>query len=435
MKKQNNRIARIESDIQRLLSEVLAFGIKDPRVGALVSVSRVEVTRDMSYATIYVTGQSDAEELLAGLTSAKGYLRKKLAEEMTTFRIPDLLFKYDDSAGYLNRIDELLAQVAKKGVSTNTLEEIGNTLRMDQYETVAILPHIFADGDAIGSCVAMYHALELLGKKPYLVMAERPAMNLVFLTEGLRICDSQGEDSPRFDLAISLDTGSVGQIRDRKALFLDAPKTVSIDHHKTNEGFADMVYVDVQAAATSEILYDLFRTMGIEITPLIARALYTAISTDTGSFKHSNTTGKSFRIAADLLDTGFDFTDVTNHVYKSVPRRKAELLQIALNNLQILDGGVAVSNAFERPSEDSGDYDGIVEYILTLEGVEVAVFARQLSDTELKFSMRSKHDIDVSAIAESLGGGGHVKAAGFVTTMSFEEAVKQIVLAVQRADE
>lgn len=431
MKRQNNRISRIESDILRILSEIIAFGLKDPRVGTLVSVTRVELTRDMSYATIYVTGQQGDSELLEGLESAKGFLRKKLAEEMTTFRIPELIFKYDDTSEYLGRIDMLLNQVGKKGINTNTLEEIGNIIKMDSYQKIAILPHIFPDGDAIGSCVALYHGLISIGKDVSMVIAEQVAQNLVFLLEGVDVTDSVEQ---KYDLVISLDTSSIEQIRDRRALFESAPKTISIDHHKTNNGFADIVYVDVNAAATGEMIFDLLTHMGISFTPEICMAIYSAISTDTGSFKHSNTSAKSFAVASRLMEYGFDFTYVTNHLYKSIPLRKAGLLQFALNKLEIIDGIIAVSDVLDGPeAADSGDYDGITDYLLSLQGIEVAVFARKLNDEEIKFSLRSKNKIDVAAIAETFGGGGHVKASGFVTDIDAKEAVEKVVGAIKKS--
>lgn len=433
MKKQNNRISRIESDVAKILSEVIAFGLKDPRVGALVSVTRVKLTRDMSYATVYVTGQKENRELLEGLESAKGYLRKKLGEEMTTFRIPELIFKYDDTSEYLGRIDMLLNQVSKKGVTTNTLEEIGNIVKTDSYRKIAVMPHMLPDGDAIGSCVAMYHALRSIGKDAVLVIAERVAQNLRFLLEGVEMTDSVKE---KFDLVISLDTGSIEQIRDRRELFEKAPKTISIDHHKTNNGFADIVYVDVNAAATGEIIFDLLTGMGIEFTPEICMAIYSAISTDTGSFKHSNTTAKSFATACKLMEYGFDFTYATNHLYKNMPLRKAEILQYALNQLNIVDGVIALSDILDGPEAmDAGDHDGITDYLLSLQGVEVAVFARRLNEEEIKFSLRSKNNIDVAAVAEKFGGGGHKKASGFVTKKTFDDAAKQVVGAIKKTYE
>lgn len=426
--KQNNRISRIESDILRILSEMISFGIKDPRVSALTSVSRVDLTRDLSYATVYITSDDGA---LEGLNSARGYLRKQLAGQLTTFRIPELIFKLDDSLGHLSLIDSLLKEVRREGVSTNTLAEIANILRTDDSESIAIMPHIFPDGDAIGSCAALCHLLTQLGKKPKLVIAEKIAQNIAFMLEGLDVeyYDRESEKSEHYyDLVISLDTSSIEQIRDRREIFEEAERTISIDHHQTNNGFADIVYVDVEASATGEIIYELISEMGLKITPEIAGCLYTAIISDTGTFRHPNTTAKTFRIAAELYDAGFDFHRINNFVHKNVPMRKARLLQEALEKLEIFGEKVAVSNAIGTDlAEDSGDFDGISDYILSLEGVEVAAFARSLNDGEIKFSLRSKNDIDVAKIADSMGGGGHMRAAGFVTTAAYEETAKKIV--------
>ncbi len=429
-KKQNNRISRIEVDIQRILSELISFGIKDPRVSALASVSRVDLTRDLSYATVYISGGDS--DTLKGLNSASGFLRKQLAGELTTFRIPELLFKSDESLEHLLRIDELLKSVSRSGPSTNTLAEIASILKTDESESIAVLPHIFPDGDAIGSCAALCLALKQMGKHPELVVAEKVAGNISFMLDGLDVrnmADEPDAEDIGYDLVISLDTSSIEQLRDRRNIFDSAGRTISIDHHGTNVGFADVVYVDVCASATGEIIYDLLIEMGVEITPDMAGCLYTAIISDTGTFKHLNTTAKTFRTAAALRDCGFDFQRINNFVHKNVPMRKARLLQEALSKLEILGSGrIAVSNAIGTDlAEDSGDFDGISDYILSLEGIEASAFARSLGGDEIKFSLRSKNDVDVSKIAESMGGGGHMRAAGFVTKIPYDEAVAKII--------
>ncbi len=440
MKKTNNRLARLETDIKKILAEVVTYSIKDPRISTFVAITRVELTRDFSYATVYISSpqsenkeqrEREEQELLEGLESAKGFLRKQLAEELTIHRTPELIFKYDTTAEYLRHIDDLLQQVSKKGVNTHTIEQLAGILQSDSYQTIAIFPHIFADGDAVGSAVAMYHALRELGKKEVdIVMTEPVAGNLTFLTESIPL-SSDLEKS--YDLVISVDTSSMDQFRDRMAVFENAGATMSIDHHKTNAGFADFVYVDPTAAAAGEILYYLLLAMGATISKEVAEALYAAISTDTGSFRHPNATARTFFVVSKLMETDFDFHKVSTALYKNVPFSKMKFLQLALEHLEVVDDELSMSHIIDVCAENSSDYEGITDYLLSFEGIEVAAFCRRLDEQRIKFSLRSKNDVDVSKIASEFGGGGHMRASGFVTEEPFEEVKEKIVAMYRKA--
>ncbi len=434
MKKTNNRLARLETDIKKILAEVITYEIKDPRISTFVAVTRVELTRDFSYATVYISSptgscgseikKAEADELLEGLHSAKGFLKKKLAAELTIHRTPDLIFKYDDTADYLRHIDDLLAGISKKGVNTHTIPQIAGILKSDTYQSIGIFPHIFADGDAIGSAVAVYYALLQLGKQPELVMTEPVAKNLSFLTENVEI---SSDLEKVYDMVVSVDTSSKDQFRDRIEVFENAGVTMSIDHHKTNPGFADFVYVDSKAAAAGEILYFVMLELGVELTVEIGEALYTAISTDTGSFKHPNATANTFYVASKLMETGFDFHKVSTALYKNMSKNKVDFLQTALNNLEIVDDKLSISHIIDKNAEDPSDYDGITDYLLSIEGIEVAAFCRRLDEDRIKFSLRSKNDVDVSVMATEFGGGGHMRASGFTTEDSFDEVKSKII--------
>lgn len=431
MKKRDNRIQKMETVVQRVLSELLTFEIRDPRIGPLVSVSNVELSGDYSYATVYIAGAENEEaekDLLEGLESAKGFMRSKLAGELSIYKTPELIFKLDQSVKYLDRIDQLINEVKKDGVSTNSLEEVGRIISDSDIGDIAVLPHVFADGDALGSAGALALGLKAMGKNAVVVMDEQPAKNIAFLLEGIEL---SSDLERRYDMAISVDTSSPEQMRGRQELFEASPRTVSIDHHKTNTGFADVVYVDDKASATGEIIFDLLNLMGVELDGKMAMRLYAAINSDTGSFKHTNTTARTFEIAAELMKIGFDFYEVNYHLHKNIPAKRVEILKAALDHLEVFDSVIAVTETLDIDSVDSGDYDGVTDYVLSIENIEVAAFARRLNDEEIKFSLRSLKDIDVSKIASELGGGGHTKAAGFVSKLSYDELKQKIVAAVR----
>jgi phosphoesterase RecJ-like protein len=210
---------------------------------------------------------------------------------------------------------------------------------------------------------------------------------------------------------------------------------VDIDHHHDNSRFGDVNVIDATASSTGELLRDLFRELGIELTPAIAEALYIALVTDTGRFQYTNTTPKSLRLAAELVEAGADLHRIFQGVYESVQFAKLKLLARALQRAQVYEGGrLVVSYLLRDDFQEVGAAEpyseGIIDYLRAVEGAELAVLVReQLTQRAqaYKGSLRSSIDeLDVSAIARRFGGGGHRQAAGFSTDLPLEQIVEQI---------
>ena len=205
---------------------------------------------------------------------------------------------------------------------------------------------------------------------------------------------------------------------------------MNIDHHHDNSRFGDVNLIVADASSTGEILRDVIRDLGVALSPEIAEALYIAIVTDTGRFQYSNTTSKSLRLAAELLDAGADVHRVFQGVYESVAFAKLKLLARALENAQLLEGGRLVVSHLQRDDfVDSGAAEpfseGIIDHLRAVEGAEIAALIRQPPSSdgpERRISLRTtEEDLDVSAIARLSGGGGHRQAAGFPSAASVEE--------------
>ncbi len=286
--------------------------------------------------------------------------------------------------------------------------------------TVAILPHIAADGDAIGSSLALAIELSAKGKEVSVILEESVPQIYRFLP-GIHLTYVYPAGKKGYDLVIALDCGDIDRLGKRKEVFEGAPVTVNIDHHTTNRGFADYDHVDPLSSATGEIIFSLLKEIGTEPGKDAAVCLYTAISTDTGSFRYSNTAPTTHTICAELLKKGIDIADISKRVFDTASYEKVRLTGEAINSLGLfLDGKVAVltltQEAIKRSGAGEEDSDGIINTARNIRGVEVAVMLRQMVNGDIKVNLRSNYYVDVSSVAGKYSGGGHKRAAGFTVS-------------------
>ncbi len=306
---------------------------------------------------------------------------------------------------------------------------------------VALSTHINADGDGCGSEVAMAGLLAQLGMTPMIVNPTPWPEMFRFL-----LPDDALDQSPRGAAALrEADVLIVLDISDVKRLGvlgdtvrgLKIPKLV-IDHHiATEDPAGDVVVSDTSACATGELVFDLARVMGLELTTAVATGLYVAMLTDTGGFRFSNTSPRCHAIAGQLLAAGIEPEDMYRRVYASVPVGKLELLREALATLEVDPAhGLAwisvPAGAMERFGVRSEDLDGIVEHPRSIAGTRLALFFRDLGHGKVKVSFRSTGDVDVNALARGFGGGGHAKAAGALVAGGLD-TVRDTVVDAARA--
>ncbi len=300
---------------------------------------------------------------------------------------------------------------------------------------IAIFPHVSADGDAIGSSLALALSLKNAGKKVVVYIEEDIPTVYRFLpgTELMSFSDSQDE---AMDLNIALDTGDVGRLATRGEVFFKAPCTINIDHHVTNTKYALLNFVDASSASTGEIIYTLLKKLKYTIDKDIATCLYTALSTDTGGFKYSNTTAETHRIAAELLSTGIDIGELSQRIFDNTTFTKLKLTQKSIELLELLqDDKLAVVALSQEDLNSTGakdeDCDGIVNIGRSIEGVEVSLLVKEKSNNEVRINLRSKTYVDVSEIAAAFGGGGHKRAAGCTVNGTLQEVRNQLIQAVK----
>jgi bifunctional oligoribonuclease and PAP phosphatase NrnA len=302
---------------------------------------------------------------------------------------------------------------------------------------ILISVHKNPDGDALGSQLALMLALE---KSNRTVVAQNidPVPEIYrFLPASVRI-KTGGTVEGRYDAIVVLDADPP-----RTGLFdgnYPADTRINIDHHITNPAEWPLTWLDPSASATGEMVYDLIQRLGVAMDHEIALCLYTAVFTDTGSFRYSNTTPKSMRIAADLIEAGADPWLVTENVYESFAYRRIKLLGIVLADMERSDDGkiawvVITEEHYRQFGATAEDTENFVNFVRSTKGVEVAILFRQTAALQYKISLRSKGRVDLSGLAQSLGGGGHKNAAGSTLDGTLDEVKKRVIVAVNNAVE
>src|SRR5262245_19996929 len=290
------------------------------------------------------------------------------------------------------------------------------------HDRFLVTAHENPDGDALGSLLAMHLALRQLGKDSVMYLAGPAPLpgeyRFLALDELLReLPADRGER-----VLVAVDCANESRLGPDPEVLHGAPFTLDIDHLHDNTRFGDVNLVVATASSTGELLVDVFKALGVRITPEIAEPLYTALVTDTGRFQYANTTPKALRLAADLVEAGADVHRVFQGVYESVQFAKLKLLARALERAQVYEGGRLVISFLLRA--DFGEVgaaepysEGIIDYLRAVEGADMAALIREPprgGSPARRVSLRSSLDeLDVSAIAHRAGGGGHRQAAGF----------------------
>jgi phosphoesterase RecJ-like protein len=311
--------------------------------------------------------------------------------------------------------------------TASDLTAVADAIR--DHERFVLTTHENPDGDALGSLLAAKVAFDQLGKDSVMVLngdAPLPGeYQFMPLAELLR----RWPDDVSERVLVALDCANESRIADPDVLGR-VPFTLDIDHHHDNTRFGDINLIVSGASSTGEVLRDLFRELGVVLTPAIAEPLYIALVTDTGRFQYTNTTPKALRLAAELVEAGADVHRVFQGVYESVQFAKLKLLARALERSQVYEGGrIVISYLLRTDFVEVGAAEpyseGIIDYLRAVEGAELAVLIREPPREDgptRRVSLRASVDeLDVSAIARKSSGGGHRQAAGFSSEAPVEE--------------
>lgn len=303
--------------------------------------------------------------------------------------------------------------------------------KMQESSSIAILPHVSADGDAIGSSIALALALKQLDKDVHVYLAEEIPWYYRFLP-GQEMASVYTGEAADFEYVIALDCGDLQRLGKRETLFHNAQATANIDHHPTNTLFAEWNHVLPTASSVGEMIYQVLGRLGVALTAEISTCLYVAVATDTGGFRYSNTTSVTHAVAGDLIQHGVQVAEVSQKLFETTTLQKIRMTAAALQRLEIHhEGRTAVLSIPRQLMAEAGareeDTDGLVNMARSIVGVEVAVVVRETEKGDIKVNLRSKSYVDVSAIAQSHGGGGHKRAAGCTMDEGLD-TVKNIIL-------
>jgi len=316
---------------------------------------------------------------------------------------------------------------------TSEVAAVADAIR--SHDRFLLVTHENPDGDALGSIIATKLALDQLGKDSVMYLYGDAPLPTEYSFMPLADLRRRLPDDWRERVLIALDCANESRLGPDPEPLEGAPLVIDIDHHHDNSRFGGVNLIDPNASSTGEVLRDVFAVLGVELTPDIAEALYIALVTDTGRFQYSNTTAKSLRLAAELVEAGADIHRIFRGVYETVQFAKLKLLARALERAQIYDGGrLVVSYLVRSDFTDIGAAEayseGIIDSLRAVEGADMAALIREPPRSDgpkRRISLRSSNDeLDVSAIARKSGGGGHRQAAGFSSDDSVEEITEFI---------
>jgi bifunctional oligoribonuclease and PAP phosphatase NrnA len=299
-----------------------------------------------------------------------------------------------------------------------------------RYSQFVLTSHARPDGDAVGSVLALSEILRQMGKTTEVVLSD----SVPLIYRPLPFSDTVVQASSvngKYEAAILLECDSLQRARVQG---LERYFLINIDHHSTSKSFANVNWIDPGASATAEMVFRLAAAAQVKVTPEIATCLYTAVLTDTGSFCYAPTSARTFDLARQLVECGADPARIAQSVYFANPESKMHLLGAALSGLK-REGAIswmAISrHDMERLDAREEDCEGLVNYALSISGVEVAAFFREIADNRVRVSVRSKGAVNVATIAEKFGGGGHECASGFSLEGPVAQAMERVLTLIR----
>lgn len=312
----------------------------------------------------------------------------------------------------------------------NKLHEVASAIR--ERDAFLLVGHVIPDGDCIGSLLGLYLGLKSIHKQVWMLLQDTVPETYMYLSSSDEILYPH-DLIPGCENVIYVDCSELDRCGETvKEITSACTFSICIDHHGSNTGFADYNYIDVEAAATAEIVYQLLLLLGVEITAPIANALYAGLVQDTGSFRHVSTTPRSFRIASQLLEQGVDLERTKIQLFESKTRAEVLLLARALEGLQFSqDGRIAWMTLSQEAIKSAGAEnlhpEGIINYTLMVKEVEVGLLFREIEPGFIKVGFRSKKGFDVAEFAKHFGGGGHKLAAGASVQGSMQEVQQKVL--------
>lgn len=297
-------------------------------------------------------------------------------------------------------------------------------------KSVAILPHINPDWDALGSALALRTILRNAGIKADIIMPEKLSYHLGFMNSSVLVYDEN--ENYDYEVFCGVDVSTIDRLGDRRTLFDNAKETAWIDHHLSEETYSPVSRVNPSSAATAEVVYALMKETGIKLTKEIGEYLYCALSSDTGSFRYANTNEVSAELLREIILAGVDIAHLANQLYFRSTFAQMKLRAAVVNTIELFELG-KIGTAFitkdmiEKSGAEQGDTGELSDLPRSIDTVVISAVIKEDDNGFSKVSLRSKSEYNVERIAAIFGGGGHEKAAGATIKGTVEE-VRSLIL-------
>lgn len=297
---------------------------------------------------------------------------------------------------------------------------------LERSDKFVILTHASPDGDTLGSAYALADALCALNKRVFVVCPDKIPEKFGYLIKEYEAFE------PETVVAVDIaDEKLLGSLYDRYS----GRAALCIDHHGSNTKYAEKLYLEADAAAACECIYNVINELGVEITPYIAGCLYTGIATDTGCFKFSNTTPRSHRYAAELIEKGADYGEINRVMFEVKSRGRIAMERKVLENIEFYYGGrcaviTVTRDMIKETGCPLGDLDGVTAMSRQIEGVQIGVTIKEKPDGKYKVSLRTFEPYNAADICAVFGGGGHIRAAGCEFSCDIDTAKRQLLSAI-----
>lgn len=315
----------------------------------------------------------------------------------------------------------------------NNIDEIIKVIQKNN--NFLVTSHVNLDGDGVGSELALYLILKKLNKKPIILNQDRLPKIYHFLPGSNKVhyLEDNCTDTKNIDVGIVLDCSNVNRIGKTYDIFKDVKTLINIDHHKSNDNYGNLNYIDSSASSVGEIIYELIKFINIDLLDKdISTCLFTAILTDTGSFRYSNVSSKTFEVASHLTSHRIKPHLIANNIYNRNTYSGLKLLGEALLNLEINESNyvswITITRKMLNDTKAKDEeIEGIIEVATTLNNVEISILFRETQNNKIKVSFRSKGNFDVNKFAGKFKGGGHPNAAGCLCSGKLGEIKEKIL--------
>lgn len=314
------------------------------------------------------------------------------------------------------------------------MQEIAN--QINSYSSFVIFAHINPDGDAIGSAMALSLILKKMGKEAAFCIEGDVPRKYEFLEEYGEIYNYMTLPRKEYEAAISVDVSNLERLGTMQPVFEKYENTIVIDHHGTNAGFGKVNYVESVSAA-GLLIYRLAKLLNVELDINIATLLYVAICTDTGNFSYTNTDTETLLTASELKSFGVNISELIENIYHNRSFGATKLLGKVLDRISLYGNGkisitYVLQSDYVKYNASQEDTEEIINYAREIDGVEIAIFAKQIRKKEFRLSFRSKTYVDVAALAQEFQGGGHRMAAGGMIRGELDDILPKLVSAAER---